>query len=75
MITSKVTGKTYEPGNTYCVYITNPVQCQRYFKFLGPDFFLDILYTSAKREDALVFVWKRCPETREAKIKWDNHEL
>jgi hypothetical protein len=73
MITSKITGQTYEPSE--CVYITNPVQCQRYFKYLGADFFLDILYTSEKREDALVFVWKRCPETREAKIKWDNHEL
>lgn len=73
MITSKITGKTYEPSDA--VYLTNPIQCQRYFKFLGSDPFLDILFTSEKREDALVFVWKKCPETREAKIKWDNHEL
>lgn len=73
MITSKITGKTYDPSNA--VYLTNPVQCQRYFKFLGDEPFLDILFTSEKREDALVFVWKRCLETREAKIKWDNHEL
>lgn len=73
MITSKITGKTYEPSDA--VYLTNPMQCQRYFKFLGSEPFLDILYTSEKREDALVFVWKKCPETREAKIKWDNHEL
>ncbi len=73
MITSKITGKTYEPGD--CVYLTNPTQCQKYLKYLGVEFFLDILYTSEKREDALVFVWKRCPETRDAKIKWDNHEL
>ena len=73
MITSKITGKTYDPSNA--VYLTNPVQCQRYFKYLGDKPFLDILFTSEKREDALVFVWERCPETREAKIKWDNHEL
>lgn len=73
MIISKITGKAYEPSEA--VYLTNPVQCQRYFKFLGDEPFLDILFTSEKREDALVFVWKRCPETREAKIKWDNHEL
>ena len=73
MITSRITGKTYEPSD--CIYLTNPTQCQKYLKYLGDEPFLDILYTSEKREDALVFVWKRCPETREAKIKWDNHEL
>jgi hypothetical protein len=73
MIKSKITGKTYEPSD--CIYLTNPIQCQKYLKYLGADFFLDILYTSEKREDALVFVWKKCPETRDAKIKWDNHEL
>ena len=73
MITSKITGKSYEPSDA--VYLTNPLQCQRYFKLLGDKLFLDILFTSEKREDALVFVWKRCPETREAKIKWDNHEI
>lgn len=73
MIISKITGKKYEPSEA--VYLTNPVQCQRYFKFLGDELFLDILYVSEKREDALVFVWKRCPETREAKQMWDNHEL
>ena len=73
MITSKITGKTYEPSDA--VYLTNPIQCQRYFKFLGDEFFLDILFTSKKQEDALVFVWKRCPETAKAKRLWDNHEI
>lgn len=73
MIKSKITGKTYEPSDG--VYLTNPVQCQKYFKYLGEDFFLDILYTSNKREDSLVFVWKKCPETKKAKFMWDNHEL
>lgn len=73
MITSKVTGKTYEPGD--CVYMTNPVQCVRYFQFLGTEHFLDILYASDKKPDALVFVWKRCPETKKAKELWDQHLL
>ena len=73
MITSKITGKQYNPSDA--VYMTNPTQCQRYFKLLGSEFFLDILYTSEKKEDALVFVWKRCPETREAKRLWDNHQI
>lgn len=73
MIISKITGRAYEPSDA--IYITNPVQCQRYFKYLGSELFLDILYTSEKREDALVFVWQRCPETKKAKIMWDNHEL
>ena len=34
-----------------------------------------MVFTSEKREDALVFVWKRCPETKKAKQLWDNHEL
>ena len=74
MITSKLTGKTYEPSDA--IYMTNPRQNQAYAKYLGGwDYFLDMLFTSDKKEDALVFVWKRCPETKDAKIKWDNHEL
>lgn len=73
MITSKITGKTYDPSEG--VYISNPIQCQKYFKYLGEEFFLDILYTSYKKEDALVFVWKKCPETKKAKFMWDNHSL
>lgn len=74
MKTSTLTGKTYDESEA--LYMTNPRQNQAYAKYLGGwDFFLDMLFTSEKREDALVFVWKKCPETREAKIKWDNHEL
>jgi hypothetical protein len=73
MITSKITGRSYDPTNA--IYITNPVQCQRYFKYLGSELFLDILYESSKKEDALVFVWERCPETKEAKMRWDQHLL
>ena len=74
MITSKVTGKTYEPGSD-CIYLTNMLQVKKYLEFLGPEFLLDVLWSSEQRPDALVFVWKKCPETKDAKIKWDNHEL
>ena len=70
---SQITGKSYDPSDA--VYLTNPTQCQRYFKFLGSEDFLDILFTSEKREDALVFVWRKSPATREAKTLWDQHLL
>lgn len=73
MITSKITGKSYEPSE--CVYLTNMLQVKKYLEYLGPDFMLDILFSSEHRPDALVFVWKKCQETREAKQKWDNHTL
>lgn len=73
MRTSKITGKQYSESDA--IYLTNPIQCQRYFKYLGDEDFLDILYTSEKREDALVFVWRKSSATRDAKIKWDAHEL
>lgn len=74
MKTSKVTGKTYDPGSA--IYMTNPRQHFAYARYFGGwDYFLDMLFTSDKIDDACVFVWQKCPETREAKIKWDNHEL
>ena len=72
--TSTLTGKTYDESEA--LYMTNPRQNQAYAKYLGGwDFFLDMLFTSEKKEDALVFVWKKCPETAQAKKLWDNHEL
>jgi hypothetical protein len=73
MITSKITGKVYDPSEA--VFFSNPVQTQRYLEFLGPEFFLDILWASEKKRDALVFVWKKCPETKHAKELWDQHLL
>ena len=73
MVKSKITGQEY--NETDCVYVTNMLQCQRYLSFLGPEYLLDILYTGTYRKDSLVFVFKKCPETRKAKELWDNHEL
>lgn len=71
---SQLTGKYYDESEA--LYMTNPKQNQAYAKYLGGwDLFLDMLFTSEKKEDALVFVWKRCPETARAKRLWDNHEI
>jgi hypothetical protein len=73
LVRSKITGREY--NETECVYVTNMLQCQRYLSFLGPEYLLDILYTGTYRKDSLVFVFKKCPETRKAKELWDAHEL
>ena len=73
MIKSLITGREYVEND--CVYITNMLQAQRYLSYLGPEYLLDILYTGTYRKDSLVFVFKRCAETRKAKELWDAHEL
>lgn len=73
MIKSEVTKKTYEPGN--CVFISNTLQAQRYLEYLGPEFLLDIIWNSEVRENCIVFVFPRCPETRQAKLLWDQRKL
>lgn len=73
MVKSPITGKVYDNSN--CVYIVNILQAKRYLSYLGPEYLLDVLYTDTKREDCLVFVFKKCPATRKAKELWDAHEL
>lgn len=73
LVKSMITGREYFENN--CVYVTNMLQAQRYLSYLGPEYLLDILYTGTYRKDTLVFVFKRCAETRKAKELWDNHEL
>lgn len=73
MVKSMITGKEYDENDA--IYLTNLLQAQKYLSYLGPEYLLDILYTDTKRKDALVFVFKRCLETRKAKELWDNYEL
>ncbi len=73
MITSKITGKTYSP--TDVVYISNVLQVKKMLDYLGPEDLYDILWTSEKRPDALVFVWARNDRTKECKLLWDQHKL
>ena len=73
MVKSMITGREYAEQDA--VYVTNMLQAQRYLSHLGPEYLLDILYTGTYRKDTLVFVFKKCQETRKAKELWDNHEL
>lgn len=73
LVKSRITGKEY--SETDCIYVSNMLQCQRYLSHLGPEYLLDILYTGTYRKDSLVFVFKKCQETRTAKELWDKHEL
>ena len=74
MKVSSVTGKEYH--ETEVIYMTNPKQHFAYARYFGGwEFFLDMLFTSDRIDDACVFVWKRCPETAQAKRLWDNHEI
>lgn len=70
---SPITQKIYEPAD--CVFVANVLQAKRYLSYLGPEYLYDIMYEGTKREDCLVFVFKKCPETRKAKELWDAHEL
>lgn len=73
MVKSMITGKEY--AESEAIYVTNMLQAQKYLSALGPEYLLDILYTGTYRKDSLVFVFKRCLETRKAKELWDNHKL
>ena len=73
MVKSMITGREYSEQDA--VYVANMLQAQRYLSNLGPEYLLDILYTGTYRKDTLVFVFRKCPETRKAKELWDNHEL
>lgn len=73
MVKSPITQKVYDASN--CIHISNMLQARRYLSYLGPEYLLDVLYTDTRREDSLVFVFRKCPETRKAKELWDNHEL
>lgn len=70
---SLITGREYDENK--CIYVTNMLQAQKYLAYLGPEYFLDILYTGTYKKDSLVFVFKKCQETRKAKELWDNHVL
>lgn len=74
MITSPITRKTYDPSNSNVVYLSNMIQSKKYLSAIGPDYLLDVLYDNTKN-DCLVFVFKRCPETAECYRKWQSHEL
>lgn len=71
---SKITGRSYDPAKA--IYITNPKQHFAYARYFGGwQHFLDMSCSSDERDGVGVFIWEKCPETREAKSLWDQHEL
>lgn len=70
---SKIFGKYYDAENA--VYVTNMLQCQRYLNNGAAGDLVDILYSGTKREDTLVFVFKKTPLIKELYKKWQAHEL
>ena len=73
MTYSKILGKYYDSDNA--VFITSMLQCQRYLNNGAAEDLVDILYSGTKREDTLVFVFRKSPLIKELYKKWQAHEL
>lgn len=73
MTYSKILGKYYDSDNV--VYITSMLQCQRYLNNGAAEDLTDILYSGTKRDDTLVFVFRKSPLIKELYKKWQAHEL
>lgn len=75
MVYSKLLSKYYDPSNQSVVYISNMLQVARYLKNGANTDLVDILYDNVKRDDSLVFVFRKTPLIQELYRKWQNHEL
>ena len=76
MITySRLLGKSYDPDNNSVVYIPNMVQCAKFLKNGASEDLVDILYENTRRENSLVFVFRKTPLIQELYKKWQAHEL
>ena len=72
---SEILNKYYDSSNGNVVYITSMLQCQRYLNNGAAEDLVDILYSGTKRDDTLVFVFKKTPRIKELYKKWQSHEL
>lgn len=72
---SRLLGKQYDPDNNNVCYISNVLQAQRYLKNGATDELVDILYENTKRDNCLVFVFRKTPLIQELYRKWQAHEL
>lgn len=70
---STLFSKYYDPENV--VYITSMLQCQRYLNNGASEDLVDILYSGTKRDDTLVFVFRKTQLIKELYKKWQAHEL
>lgn len=72
---SEILNKYYDSSNGNVVYITSMLQCQRYLNNGAAEDLVDILYSGTKRDDTLVFVFRKSPRIKELYKKWQAHEL
>lgn len=72
---SQILRKYYDADDGNVVYVTNILQVQRYLKNGASEDLVDILFTDTKREDSLVFVFKKTQRIKELYRKWNAHEL
>ena len=72
---SKILNKYYDADDGNVVYVTNMLQAQKYLKNDAVDDLVDILYTGTRRDDSLVFVFKKTPRIKELYKMWQAHEL
>lgn len=72
-IKSIITKKEYDTDRA--VYLRNWAQFEAYMANGCEEFLLDIYYDSSRPRNKMVFVFEKCPETRQAKEKWDAYAL
>ena len=72
---SKILNKYYDADDGNVVYVTNMLQAQRYLKNGAVEELVDILFTGTRRDDSLVFVFKKTPRIKELYKMWQAHEL
>lgn len=75
LVFSKILGKYYDADDGNVVYVTNMLQAQRYLKNGAVEELVDILFTGTRRDDSLVFVFKKTPRIKELYKMWQAHEL
>ena len=72
---SRLLNKYYDADNSNVVYIANMVQCAKFLKNGASEDLVDILYENTRRDNSLVFVFKKTPLIKELYRKWQAHEL
>lgn len=75
IVYSRLLNKYYDADNSNVVYIANMVQCAKFLKNGASEDLVDILYENTRRDNSLVFVFKKTPLIKELYRKWQAHEL
>ena len=75
IVYSRLLNKYYDADNSNVVYIANMVQCAKFLKNGASEDLVDFLYENTRRDNSLVFVFKKTPLIKELYRKWQAHEL